>query len=130
MSATIVDGNTIFVSAGGDDIGINKNATISFSGGTRTTSFKGSGNFNAKTATKGDWTITCSGLWDNSDAGQTTVDAAVFTSSRELTIIFPWDGSNYTGTFILSSAEKGANEDEDGTYNYEFVNAGDVTAVV
>lgn len=130
MSTTIVDGNTIFVSAGGDNIGINKNASISFSGGTRSTSYKGSGKYNAKTATKGDWTITCAGLWDNSDAGQGTVDEAVISATREVTLIFPWDGTNLTGTFVITSAEKTANEDEDGTYSYTFENAGDVTAVV
>lgn len=130
MSTTIVDGSTIFVQADANNIGINQNATISFSGGSRERNYKGSGNFVSRKATRGDWNISCTGLWDNSDAGQQAVDAAVFTASREVTIIFPWDGSNYTGVFIITSAEKTANDQEDGTYSYSFESAGEVTPVV
>jgi len=130
MSATIVDGSTIFVQADANNIGINTSATISFSGDTRERNYKGSGNFTARKANRGSWTITCSGLWDNADAGQQAVDAAVFTANREVTIIFPWDGTNKTGTFIINSAEKSANDQEDGTYSYTFENAGDVDNVV
>ena len=130
MSATIVDGSTIFVQADANNIGINTSATISFSSDTRERNYKGSGNVVSRKSNRGSWSISCSGLWDNSDAGQQAVDAAVFTANREVTIIFPWDGSNYTGTFIITNAEKTANDQEDGTYSYTFENADEPTAVV
>lgn len=130
MSATIVDGSTIFVQADAANIGINQNATISFSGDTRETNYKGSGNFIRRRANKGSFSISCSGLWDNADAGQQAVDAAVFTVDREVTIIFPWDGTNKTGVFVITAAEKTANDQEDGTYSYTFESAGNITTVV
>jgi len=111
-------------------IGGQKDATLSISADTLETTTKDTGDWRTYLSGLKQWSLTCDGLYVESDAAQTALWNA-FQSAEEVTVTLskPTSSSSFTasGQAVITSIEYGAAMEDALTFNVEFQGTGALT---
>jgi len=109
-------------------IGGQKDATLSISADTLETTSKDTGDWRTYLSGLKQWSLTCDGLYVESDAAQTALWNA-FQSAEEVTVTLSKPTSSFTasGQAVITSIEYGAAMEDALTFNVEFQGTGALT---
>lgn len=109
-------------------IGGQKDATLSISADTLETTTKDTGDWRTYLSGLKQWSLTCDGLYVESDAAQTALWNA-FQSAEEVTVTLSKPTSSFTasGQAVITSIEYGAAMEDALTFNVEFQGTGALT---
>lgn len=132
----VLKGTDLFLSVGANQIGFAQTCTVSMSTELIEQNTKSNtDNFTVRRAGRKSVTISSNGLYDPEDTAQGALITAAFAESSEVTA--SWgvaDGSDeaatnprFTGSFILTSLEMNATENEDATFTATLESTGTVT---
>jgi len=108
-------------------IGGQKDATLSISADTLETTSKDTGDWRTYLSGLKQWSLTCDGLYVESDAAQTALWNA-FQSAEEVTVTLSKPTSfTVSGQALITSIEYGAAMEDALTFNVEFQGTGALT---
>jgi len=108
-------------------IGGQKDATLSISADTLETTTKDTGDWRTYLSGLKQWSLTCDGLYVESDAAQTALWNA-FQSAEEVTVTLSKPTSfTVSGQALITSIEYGAAMEDALTFNVEFQGTGALT---